>query len=267
MREGASSRPGFIVAGGAAAAFVVLFLAAAWLDELRVDIDMTMVAAALPAVAVPLVILSYWKPRFTWRTVILFQLLVTAAIACWVSCDPWRRVSDLTEQRDEHNRGAISPDGRLVVTSGEGPSARVWDARTGECLSALTGHHDNVFAAAFTPDGARIVTWGHDLRAMVWSASTCERLRVLRRFRGPVYMRSSAPGLQLRQGRTWGWRISVWRRTRPGGIWTWLLWPQYWAMVAFGGALAWSIGADARLASPPRRRWRVPAEPGRGIPG
>jgi WD40 repeat protein len=61
-----------------------------------------------------------------------------------------------------------------VVALGKERTARVWDARTGQPLTALLWHQSGITAAAFSPDGTRVVTASDDRTARVWDARTGE---------------------------------------------------------------------------------------------
>jgi WD40 repeat protein len=67
---------------------------------------------------------------------------------------------------------AFSPDGKSIVTTAEGNTARVWDADTGKLLATLTGHTGPVNHASFSPDGNRVVTASQDATARVWDAQS-----------------------------------------------------------------------------------------------
>jgi WD40 repeat protein len=74
---------------------------------------------------------------------------------------------------------AISPDGRLAVTSGSG-GVRLWDARTGKLLRALQ-EVDKPLASfgpiAFSPDGKAVLGCSFDSRsAHLWDAATGKEL-------------------------------------------------------------------------------------------
>ena len=64
---------------------------------------------------------------------------------------------------------AFSPDGTKIVTGSWDKTAKVWNAKTGECLHTLTGT-----SVAFSPDGTKIVTGSFDNKAKVWDTQTGE---------------------------------------------------------------------------------------------
>jgi len=67
---------------------------------------------------------------------------------------------------------AFSPDGTLVVTASADKTARVWDAGTGQPVTAPLTHPADVLSAAFSPDGFRLVTGCDDKRARTWNVRT-----------------------------------------------------------------------------------------------
>jgi WD40 repeat protein len=64
---------------------------------------------------------------------------------------------------DAHPNGAtaadFSPDGRILLSSGTGGTARLWDMATGRELYRFD-HKENLYAVAFSPDGKTLVTGG-----------------------------------------------------------------------------------------------------------
>ena len=70
-------------------------------------------------------------------------------------------------------RGAFSPDGAHIVTTGQDRTARVWDARTGIQLAVLSaGEKHWVMCADYSPDGTRILTASD--KVTIWDARTNE---------------------------------------------------------------------------------------------
>jgi WD40 repeat protein/tRNA A-37 threonylcarbamoyl transferase component Bud32 len=72
---------------------------------------------------------------------------------------------------DGLRHAAFSPDGRWVVTAGEGKLARVWDAATGKPVTPPLAHQGPVNQVGFSPDGGRVLTVSGDT-VRVWDAAT-----------------------------------------------------------------------------------------------
>ncbi|SFJ06840.1 Pentapeptide repeat-containing protein [Streptosporangium canum] len=64
---------------------------------------------------------------------------------------------------------AYSPDGRHVAAGGDDPAVRLWDARTGRHLHALTGHTRRIWSLAFAPAGDLLAGAGDDGVAILWN--------------------------------------------------------------------------------------------------
>lgn len=67
-----------------------------------------------------------------------------------------------------HGRGGIqslliSPDNRLLVSSGSDNLIKLWDLSTGNLLYTLTGHSSWVTALAFSPDGHNLISGGLEI--------------------------------------------------------------------------------------------------------
>jgi WD40 repeat protein len=63
---------------------------------------------------------------------------------------------------------------------------KVWDARSGAPLLALTGHPDRVFSVAYSPDGRRLASGSSDTTAQVWDAPGGAELLTLKGHARPV---------------------------------------------------------------------------------
>ena len=68
----------------------------------------------------------------------------------------------------------FSPDGRRIVTTGEGRVARVFDVGTGIPFATLEHPLGQITSAVFSPNGEIVVTGGRDRIARVWDAATGE---------------------------------------------------------------------------------------------
>ena len=71
-------------------------------------------------------------------------------------------------------RVCFSPDGIRLATASQDGTARVWDGRNGDPITAPMAHTPDrwVSDVEFSPDGTRLATAGHDGTARVWDAHT-----------------------------------------------------------------------------------------------
>jgi len=75
---------------------------------------------------------------------------------------------------------AISPDGRLLATTGKDGVVHLYDAATGAPRGQLVGHVGPAWAVAFHPHQPLIATGGEDSIIRLWDTQRCEQLLELR---------------------------------------------------------------------------------------
>lgn len=67
---------------------------------------------------------------------------------------------------------AFSPDGRMLATSSNDDTIRLWDVATGQSRgSPLNGHTGNVLTVAFSPDGETLASAGAGNTIMLWDVA------------------------------------------------------------------------------------------------
>jgi WD domain, G-beta repeat len=66
----------------------------------------------------------------------------------------------------------FSPDGRRIVTTSFGNTARLWDALSGKSIGDPTRQGDTDIFAQFSSDGQRVVTASEDQTARLWDFPT-----------------------------------------------------------------------------------------------
>jgi WD40 repeat protein/serine/threonine protein kinase len=85
---------------------------------------------------------------------------------------------------------ALSPDGRWLVTVGEGAEIpgliQVWDTQTGQLEDSWEGHDSSIERAAISPDGRLLATASTDGAAKLWLLATGELLATLPDHTAPV---------------------------------------------------------------------------------
>jgi WD40 repeat protein len=83
------------------------------------------------------------------------------------------------------NRIAFSPDGKLLATSGEDKTVRVWETATGKERHALVHalqdppNRNYPTALGFSPDGKMIATGATDAMVRLWDTASGNELRTL----------------------------------------------------------------------------------------
>src|SRR3954470_3527126 len=73
----------------------------------------------------------------------------------------------------------LSPTSNLVVSTGPGNTALIWQAATGRVVVELRGHTDPVQSVLISPDGNRVLTTTAKGAYRIWEAATGQLLREL----------------------------------------------------------------------------------------
>lgn len=88
----------------------------------------------------------------------------------------YRRRSSSPIARLQHDgyiiESDISPDSRFIATAAMDDTARLWNAETGELLTAPLKHDGPVTTAKFSPDGRLLATAAADHTVRIWEVET-----------------------------------------------------------------------------------------------
>src|SRR5262249_28597767 len=111
------------------------------------------------------------------------------------------------------NRVAFSPDGKLLATTSDDSTIKLWDVAARKELSTLKGHAGGVLPIAFSPDGKRMASSGDDSTIRLWDVATGQELVALQRgnLTRAWSMTFSPDGKTLVSGSGWTGLLNVWR--------------------------------------------------------
>jgi WD40 repeat protein len=102
----------------------------------------------------------------------------------WRLCHPGGLT--LRGHQGEVYHAEFSPDGKVLATSGQDRTVRLWDVATGETRRILTGHSHDVNWVAFAPDGRTLATASEDQTVKLWDAATGAERQTLSGHRAEV---------------------------------------------------------------------------------
>jgi len=105
---------------------------------------------------------------------------------------------------------AYSPDGRVLASSGEDQTVRLWEAATGRLIRTLTGHDQPVNAVAFSPDGKRLASGSSDRTVRLWEVATGREIRTLVGHLGDVLSVTFSPDGKLLASAGNDSRVRLW---------------------------------------------------------
>jgi WD40 repeat protein len=105
---------------------------------------------------------------------------------------------------------AFSPNGKILITAGQGRDIKIWDTTSLAERTTLQGHSDKVFCLSFSPDGSRLASGGYDDTVKVWDIVNEKELITLRGHRAWIRDVSFSPDGKLLASASWDFTIKLW---------------------------------------------------------
>jgi WD40 repeat protein len=103
---------------------------------------------------------------------------------------------------------AVSSDGRLVATSAEDKTVRIWDAHNGQILQTLDSHTNIVYSVAFSPDGDSLSSASLDGTVRRWDVRSGATQQIFAHEQATVCSFSPS-GNRLATG-SWDGSVKMW---------------------------------------------------------
>ncbi len=209
------------------------------------------------------------RPKFSLRTLVIFPLLVTSAVALWLHWEPWYSLGDirvLADSQDEiRKQGAhFAKDGaHLVTRTWDGGKRAVieetWDLHrmkrtsTSEGAASRPEGRGVMGEAPMPPDGSRMLAVqpvdGNRRVVIVIKDAAGRTLHELGDYQCAAF---SPDGLTVVTWRSEDMIFVVYRRRRPEWWWGVFYLPELWATLLFAGLLIGSVFHDRKtLRRPP----------------
>ena len=111
----------------------------------------------------------------------------------------------------EVDAAVYSPDGRVIASSGESETIRLWDRESGDLIGTLPGHPERVFGLAISPDGRLLASSSTDGSVKLWDYRQGQLLHVFTNHLGNWVRRVAfSPDSRLLAPAAYDGTVSLW---------------------------------------------------------
>jgi WD40 repeat protein len=88
---------------------------------------------------------------------------------------------------------AFSPDGQKFASGSDDQTVRIWDIKSGKCISTLEGHSGCVRSVTFSHDGKLLASGSEDGTVKIWDVDAAKSLKTLTGHVGKVWSVAFSP--------------------------------------------------------------------------
>ncbi|MCF4970149.1 serine/threonine-protein kinase [Nostoc sp. CMAA1605] len=108
------------------------------------------------------------------------------------------------------NTLAMSPDGKILASGGEGKTIKLWDLETKKLVNTLSGHSQAVTSLVFSPNGEILATASDDHSIKLWHLPTSQLTYTLTGHKNSVKSVAFSPDGQILASGSWDKQIKLW---------------------------------------------------------
>ena len=112
------------------------------------------------------------------------RLAIASTIGVWLyDLETYQEIALLAAHEPPCSSLAFSPDGKTLAAGTWDGKIRIWDSKTGQLRTTLTGHKDRIDRLFFTQDGETLIStgdmWRGDRTIQLWNAKTLQHRMTL----------------------------------------------------------------------------------------
>ncbi|HIK04731.1 MAG TPA: serine/threonine protein kinase [Trichormus sp. M33_DOE_039] len=108
---------------------------------------------------------------------------------------------------------AISPDSKLIASSGDDRTVKLWNLSTGAEIATLKGHSGKVNTVAISPDGKTLVSGSDDNTIKIWNLKTRKLINTLEGHSDAIHTLAISPNNKTLVSGSDDKTIKIWNLT------------------------------------------------------